>query len=240
VVITSVGGTLGLTGAYGVSDLTITRRRVEADLAVFREYQEKYRGMKEACIQQLNWGVERYAQLPQSPELLTLKKVPDFWAGLGWGLVAAAIWFVVSYVAAWIFFALYSVFMAITHLRGDVVPWSQAIWIEELNFYCSSGLGCLEPENFIVNMFIYGGCVAFVLGGLFPHFRVRVANGDKPRENARRQKAHEEAVAAALKVAEPLKAAQDHRLRSQIRELESLVKTIGEKEAEVRRLLATH
>lgn len=67
VVITSVGGTLGLTGAYGVNDPTITRRRVEADLAVLRDYQEKYRGMKEACIQQLGWGLERYAELPAPP-----------------------------------------------------------------------------------------------------------------------------------------------------------------------------
>jgi hypothetical protein len=76
VVITSIGGTLGLTSAYGVGDPTITRRRVEADLAVFREYQMKYRGMLEACKQQLGWGVERYAKVPDPPELLPLVPVP--------------------------------------------------------------------------------------------------------------------------------------------------------------------
>ncbi len=48
VVIARIGGTLGLTGVYGVGDPTITRRRVEADLAVFREYRMKYFGMLEA------------------------------------------------------------------------------------------------------------------------------------------------------------------------------------------------
>jgi hypothetical protein len=77
-VITKTGGTLGLTGAYGVNDSTFSRRRVEADLAVFREYLVNYRGMKEACKQQLDWGVERYAKLPQPPELLALQYVPSF------------------------------------------------------------------------------------------------------------------------------------------------------------------
>ena len=67
----------------------------------------------------------------------------------------------------------------------------------------------------------------------------KAANGNRPRENARRQKAYEGAMAAALKAAEPLKAAEDHRLRCQIRELEGLAKTVGEKEADVRRILAT-
>jgi hypothetical protein len=78
-----------------------------------------------------------------------------------------------------------------------------------------------------------------VLSGAFNHFRVRIANGDKPRENARRQEAHEAAVAAALRAAKPVKAAEDHRLRSQIRELEGLAKTVTGKEADVRRILAT-
>src|ERR1051325_8343658 len=76
-VITNTGGTLGLTGVYGVGDKTITRRRVEADLAVLHEYQVKYDGMKRACMEQLHWGVESYAKLPQPPTLLTLQPVPD-------------------------------------------------------------------------------------------------------------------------------------------------------------------
>lgn len=218
-VITVLGGTLGLTGAYGVSDRTITRRRVEADLAVFREYQEKYRGMKEACIQQLDWGVERYAQLPQRPELLALEDVPPFW---NVGLFEAAIWFVLSYTVAEILVWLYPLLHALFSTLLGLI-----------------GIGSAAVFDIILHRIVYVGCVVIVLVSLFPHFRARLANGDMPQENARRQKAYEEAVAAALKEAEPLKAAEDHRLRVRIRELESLAKTVGEEEAEVRLLLAT-
>lgn len=85
-VITKVGGTFRLTGAYGVNDPTITRKRVEPDLAVLCEYRDNYVGMVEACKQQLNWSVERYAKLPNKPELLSLQPVPPFSEGLGRGL----------------------------------------------------------------------------------------------------------------------------------------------------------
>ena len=90
-VITAIGGTLGLTSAYGVGDPTITRRRVEADLAVFREDQVKYRGMLEACKEQLTWSVERYARLPLPPELLKLEQGPSFWDGLVMGMKVSCI-----------------------------------------------------------------------------------------------------------------------------------------------------
>jgi hypothetical protein len=75
-VITQTGGTLGLTSAYGVNDPTITRKRVEADLAVFSDYKSRYVGMLEACKEQLSWDVEQYAKLPTEPELLPVKTVP--------------------------------------------------------------------------------------------------------------------------------------------------------------------
>ena len=81
-VITKIGGTLGLTSAYGINDPTITRKRVEADLAVFSDYINKYVGMMEACKQQLEWGVERYANHPSLPELLAVQPVPPFSEGL--------------------------------------------------------------------------------------------------------------------------------------------------------------
>lgn len=214
-VLTNTGGTLGLTGVFGVSDPTITRRRVEADLAVFHEYQVKYRGMKEACKQQLGWGVERYAKLPQPPELLKLKDVPSFWKGLGAGLGLSAIWFVGAIFVTLIIDLLY--------------------WISTLFSKSLTG----KQEDYIFFTLFFGGCVVIVLGFLFPHYRARIANGKRPRENARRQKAHEEAVAAALKAAEPLKEAEDHRLRCQIRDVEGNAETVDKKEADVRQLLAT-
>ena len=225
VVITSIGGTLGLTSAYGLGDPTITRRRVEADLSVFREYQMKYRGMLEACKQQLDWGVERYAHLPQPPEFLKLEDVPSFWKGSLIGLGTAVAWFVGSFIACMavglVYFIGFGIYEMINNLpMGSPDPWE-------------------KPLNFIFGLVISGGTLVCVLSGAFNHFRVRIANGDKPRENARRQEAHEAAVAAALRAAEPLKAAEDHRLRSQIRELEGLAKTVTGKEADVRRILAT-
>ena len=65
--IVGVNGTLGLTSAYGVGDPALTRRRVEADLAVLHEYQMKYTGMMDHCKQKLNWDVGQYAALPQPP-----------------------------------------------------------------------------------------------------------------------------------------------------------------------------
>jgi hypothetical protein len=180
----------------------------------------KFRGMLEACKQQLGWGVERYAHLPHPPEFLEMKDVPSFWKGLGIGLVLAPLWFVGWIIGAmalgivcWVCFGIYG-----------IITEREISWV--------------KPLNFIVTWIALGGSVVCVLSGPFNHFRVKVANGNKPRENARRQKAYEEAVASALKAAEPFKAAEDHRLRCQIRELEGLAKTVGEKEADVRRILA--
>ncbi len=219
VVITSVGGTLGLTGAYGVSDPTITRKRVEADLAVFREYQMKYRGMLAACKQQLDWGVERYAQLPRSPELLKLEEVPSLWEGVQLGLLISPVtWFVV-------FCADLFIIGATSGGIAHIFP-----FLRKLSY--------IDGLLFEVKWTAVLALVGSVWLGTRDHFKAKTANGSRPRENARRQAAYQEDVAAALKAAEPIKAAQDHRLRCQIRELESLAKTVAEKEADVRRILA--
>ncbi len=213
VVITSIGGTLGLTSAYGVRDPTITRSRVEADLAVFREYQMKYRGMLEACKQQLDWGVERYAQLPRPPELLKLEEVPPLFDGSQWLLTP--IRFPFYFGATWIAFLL---FFGFTRLF-------------------KSDRNIMFKEGTIKTIAVISLATTLWVT-VKDHFKAKAANGSRPRENARRQKLHEESKAAALKAAEPLKAAEDNRLRCQIRELEGLAKTVAEKEADVRRILA--
>jgi hypothetical protein len=104
-------------------------------------------------------------------------------------------------------------------------------WLEAPLF----GLLCI-----LIMVGIMGGLfVVFIFYGPVQYFRVMATNGNRPVENARRQYAYEEAKAAALKGAERTKSAEDHRLRLQIRELEGLAKTVGEKEADVRRILAT-
>jgi hypothetical protein len=56
-------------------------------------------------------------------------------------------------------------------------------------------------------------------------------------ENSRREAAFKADCADALKAAEPAKAAQDHRLRIQIRESESLISTLDRKILDIRQLL---
>ena len=201
-----------MTSAYGVGDPTITRRRVEADLAVFHEYRLKYEGMLQVCTQQLAWGVERYVKLPQPPEFLKLEEVPSFWKWSGIWLIAA------------ICYSLWIGWGNLASLSNKIAPLE-------------------KPVEFILILILlsplFGCCVGAIYLGPVLHFRTKAANGDKPLENARRQKAYEEAKAAALKAAERSKAAEDHRLRVQIRELEGLAKTVGEREADVRRILAT-
>jgi hypothetical protein len=221
-VITSTGGTLGATSAYGVGDPSITRRRVEADLAVFLEYQTKYRGMFENCKQKLEWGVERYAKIPPPPELLELKQVPTIWnlGCLGWifGLIG-------------ILFGPYVILLVLSMLSGNSIN-----QIAQIMF----GQEHIMLRGLLSLMLLLSGFRLFALvPGLFNHFRVKAANGDRPAENARRQWAYENAKTAALRAAVPLKEAEDHRLRVQIRELEGLIKTVGDKAADVRRIMET-
>lgn len=223
VVITSIGGTLGLTSAYGVADPTITRRRVEADLAVFHEYRLKYEGMQEACIQQLEWSVERYADLPKAPEFLELQKALPVWLGLIWAPVSFVGGLVAGTVLKWI------------HGAFDLF---RGIYVEIFEHRGGRYRGEWPSDSFIL-LLAWGALIACVLAIPISHFRVSAVNGNRPKENARRQKAYEEATVAALKAAERSKAAEDHRLRLQIRELEGLAKTVAAKEAEVRRILAT-
>ena len=212
-VITNTGGTLGLTGVYGVGDRTITRRRVEADLAVLQEYRMKYNGMKEACIQQLDWGVERYANLPQPPALLALQPVPELWGKN----------------PALAFFVLLPFGLVLFGVPGLVVAWIINLFSEDWGriAYVLVVVMCLVIFALMIHEQVS------------PHLRAVKANGDRPLENARRQEAYEDARTVALKAAEPVKAAEDHRLRVQIRELESQAKMIMEKEIDVRSLLAT-
>ncbi|MSV32351.1 MAG: hypothetical protein EXQ57_07510 [Bryobacterales bacterium] len=169
--------------------------------------------MKEACKQQLDWSVERYAQLPRPPEFLKLEDVPPFWKGFMAGGTGCVFWF-------------YSLFSTLLTVIGVALhgPSSSNVFEIFLN------------GGFFLNWVPLLGMVIYSAS---KHLRVKNANGNKPLENARRKKAHEAAVAAALKAAIPLKEAQDHRLRCQIRDLEGLAKTVDEKAAEIRRILAT-
>ena len=217
-----IGGTLGLTSAYGVNDRTITRKRVEADLAVFCDYRTKYVGMLAACKEQLNWDVERYAKLPIPPELLPLKPLPSWLYILGYdaddkSARLAAGYFLYFGFIPWILGSL------IAGLLGNGFFWALFHFVSWL---------CWKVCVFTLPIYLIS-----VIIGMVTYFTVTVANGQRPQENARRQRAYKAACSAAMKAAEPVKAAQDYRLTVQIRELDGLIMTITEKAKEVRKIL---
>src|SRR6266536_317450 len=98
-VITTIGGTLGLTAPYALNDPVLTRERVEADLATLRNHRSNLAGMLEADKQKLSWGVEQHAILPNVPELLPLLPVPPFLTCLFRGLRCGAFGVLVSFGA---------------------------------------------------------------------------------------------------------------------------------------------
>lgn len=222
IVITEVGGSLGQTSTYGVNDPTIQRARVAADLSVLLAYSSKYAGMIESCKEQLLWGVERYAQLPQKPNLLPLQPVPSLLSCLFYGLSLATIC---------------SAYACFVPLLSAIV-----FFITLLGVAIDSKL--LRDQAFVRN-FLSSGFITvswwggFTLFYLWPYFSAIQANGERPMENARRQKDYELAYAMALKAAEPVRSAQNHRLSVQIRELEGLVRTVTKKADDVRRILAS-
>lgn len=95
-------------------------------------------------------------------------------------------------------------------------------------------------EVLIAWLLALGGWAVFLWHYWFgPYYNAKSENGNRPLENARRQKEYERAVTEALKAGEPVQAAQDHRLRCQIRELDGLIKTYTDKAEDVRRILRT-
>ncbi|MEQ1574675.1 MAG: hypothetical protein ABL993_10560 [Vicinamibacterales bacterium] len=209
---TAVGGTLGLTGTFGLSDPTIARKRCEADLAVLNEYLRRYEDMTRACLEQLEWGPERYAQLPSPPIQIELKPVPPLWGPALLGLVGAVVWVVVAIPGG-------AVVLAIV----------EAIWGEHST--------PVEVGSALVLVVAFGGALVAALAAPFEYWRAIAANGSLPQDNARRRSEYEAAAARSIQDATPRKSAEDHRLRVQIRELESLARTVAKKEAAVRQLI---
>lgn len=211
-VLIGVGGSLGLTAAYGLNDSTLTRRRIEADLAIFTEYKGKYAGMTEVCRQQLAWSVERYATIPPQPVMLRVRAVPPFWSSLIRGIAFAAGWVMVCVVAGGALSAVSSLYLPLGFTRALMV----VLFLGALAIF-----------------------LVLFLSGPISYFGIRRLNGSAPAENARRLKAHERAVQSAMNSGLLRKQTEDHRLRQQIIELEGLMETVTRKEAEVRQLLRT-
>jgi hypothetical protein len=225
----NINGTLGLTGAYGLGDPSLTRSRVEADLGVLREYQTRFTGMMEDCKQKLNRSVEQYANihkfLPQPPELLELQDDDSAkWLLISLGLILGmriAIIIVLVILAIPMSFFIDGLTVTIYGIHSR---------------YPNHSVDILQG---IASFLSLAPSVVCILYSLFTFIRTNVANGNRPAENARRKNAYEREMAAAMREAERKKAAEDHRLRVQIRELEGEIKAVSEKMAGVRRILAT-
>jgi hypothetical protein len=182
--------------------------------------------MLEDSKQRLNWNSERYAAHLQPPELLQLKEVPPLWKSVGIGLLLLpALGIIILIVLVVIAFVL-----DISGTRTTVTVYG----IHSL--YPNS---FVEHLNMIAALLFWGPSVLVVLSGAFRHFSAMAANGNRPLENSRRKEAFEKEQAAEMKIAERKKAAEDHRMRVQIRELEGEIKAVSEKAADVRRILAT-
>jgi len=167
--------------------------------------------MKESCKDQLTWDVGKYAELPEPPELLRLEPVPNLWGE------NPALSFLVLMPFGWAMFC----------IPGLIVAWIIS------SFSASAG----RIAFLLVGVIWLIITIVMIYEQVAPHLRAVKANGEKPAENARRQEAYEKKRLAALKLAEPIKAAQDHRLKSQIIELEGLEKTVRKIEVEVDREL---
>lgn len=196
-----------MTGAFGLSDPTVARRRCDADLAVLNEYLQRYEGMKQACLEQLAWGPERYAQLPPKPTLLDVESKSN---GAFLGIIAALLAYFTAYV----------------------VVLGAGLWLLEL-----SGLAKSTVASTLLAVALLGMYAPPVFAYRWTTELVkRQATKTERHENSRRQREYQEALAQSLRDAQPRKAAEGHRLRLQIRELESLAKTVAEREAAVSRL----
>lgn len=212
VVITATGGTLGMTAAYGVSDASLTRNRVEADLKVLRDHLQKYRGMIESCKHQLDAPIDKYARLPTQPELLWVHPVDSILKAFG----RAIAYMTGSYLAVGF---------------GLLIPY---MFVEEL----AEAATVRRVTSALNAIVLTSAAVAFVVPFVM---RLYLAdeNGQRPSENAQRLAEYEKAYATEMKAAEIRKAKEDYELRNRIRELEGLSVTIRAKEAEVNRVLST-
>ena len=101
--------------------------------------------------------MERYAQLPEPPELLALKEVPSLWVGLIKGLGIAVGWFVCSCIASIAIFLAYLIGFGIYEMviglpMGSPDPWEERLYT-------------------VLWVIILGGTATSALGGPLPHIR---------------------------------------------------------------------
>lgn len=257
--IVGLNGTLGLTSAYGVGDPELTRRRIEADLGALREFRSRYTGMMDDCKEKLAWSAEEYAHfhkmLPQPPDLLKVKDTRSLGASAFlYGVIPIIIGLLgILWTSPWVesYVGLVRDGVMINVETGQKQPLTPGIkiitddvgnrWVKRGHWHQGFFQAGKYPDwawPWWILFFCFAVCTSLGLVEPIKYLMAVKANGDRPRENARRKKAHEEAMGAAMREAGKRKGADDHRRRSQIRELEGEIKATDRKIEEVRRLLA--
>lgn len=251
--IVGLNGTLGLTSAYGVGDPELTRRRIEADLGALQEFRNRYTGMMDDCKEKLAWSVEEYAifhkMFPQPPGLLEVEDTVGKQSGALFGVILIVICLLgIVWTSPWVesYVGFVKDGMMINIETGQAQPLTPGItivdgWVKLGHWHQGFFRAGSYPDwawPWWILFFCFAVCIPLGLVEPIKYLKAVRANGDRPQENARRKKAHEEAMAAAMREAGKRKGSDDHRRRTQIRELEGELKAIDGKMAEVRRLLA--
>ena len=208
----SFGGTFGITAVYGVNDPALTRQRVQADLQVLIQYERNLHGLIAANKEQLDWGVEKYAKLPAPPELIPTVDVPN------------------------------AVNVALESSSGCLLGLAVLAVLVALGAMLEKKrVNPMEVVGAISVVLGLPALVVFVVTYLFslpPSIKAKLQNGSAPQENNQRQQRYNLECQQALEAAEPIKAAQDHRMRCQICDSEASIKTVRTKAESIRSMLA--
>jgi hypothetical protein len=254
------GGTLALTSKYGLDIPDLTQNRVDAELGAFRDYERNCRGKLEDCQEKLGWSVEQHAKfnnlLPQSPKLLEIQKTNE--AGLFFGLIVIIIGILGIYWASpWVPSQVWYIgdgdwgttkglMYNMDHAESRLIPPDAEIrtiaghphkWIITGHWHGGFFNDAIYPDPArlwwgLCFFFIY--CVFYGFKEPIKYLKATNANGDRPRENARRTKAFEMALTKAMRDAERIKEKRDYQLKEEIRKLNGIIESVREKAESIR------
>lgn len=232
----SFGGSLGITGAYGVNDGELTRKRVEGDLAVLLRHEQSLVGATEAARDQLTWTAARYATLPLEPRLELVprrrrERLSTIFSSvviLGpiLGVVLSFCWVPIRWYCRdrGIYWVPRKLDEAWEALGGDAGGgWKTLLSVMAI---------CVA---FMAVVILVGASLTLWLLGL----GVRAENRRRQRTYRSARQKYETAKAEALKAGEIKKAAEDYRVRLQLRDSEALLITVREKIVSVQSSLAS-
>jgi hypothetical protein len=245
------GGTLALTSRFGLDIPDLTQNRIDAELGAFGDYERNCRGKLEDCKQRLEWSVERYAKfhemLPPPPVLLDIKQTDGGSLFIGIAMIIVGM-LGVYWTSPWVQSEVWLVrdgwmYNMDFPSKQPVTPGVNIViengnsWVRSGHWHAGFFNAGFYPDwawPWWILCFVF---IAIILGGaplVIEYLNAVKANGDRPGENARRTKAYERALAAAMKDAERKKEAEDYRLHESIRKLIGIIESVREKADSIR------